>query len=213
MTSSNRSPAQVLAACSQNVYEKRLSVGTSGNISMREEGDRIYITPSGLSLEETTAENVVVMNLMNGEKLCGEGKPSSEWPMHRALYLARPDIHAIIHAHPAKATALAAAHQTIDQHLIAEGVFHLGEVPLVPYLLPGSDALAQSIVDCGKVAQVMLLANHGVIAMGGTIREAFYHLELVESLAEVYILANSLPGGPKPLSESQVQEILALKQK
>lgn len=201
--------AELLAAYSRKIYEQGLTPATSGNLSLKQE-DRIYVTPTGTSLGEITASDIVQINLQ-GDRLSGERAPSSEWIMHRELYLARPGIGAVIHAHPAKATALAVCHKAIEQPLLAEAVVFLGEIPLIPYLLPGSKELARAAAERINNSQALLLANHGVIAVGKSIAQAFYNLELLESLAEIYIITQSLPGGPKPLHSSEVGELLKLK--
>jgi L-fuculose-phosphate aldolase len=206
MTVSTLSPAETLARYCRKVYERGLSPATSGNVSLRD-GERVFITPTGFCLGEVEADDMVEMTLA-GEQLSSRHKPSTEWAIHRELYIVRPDVRAVLHAHPPKATALAAAHKTIDQPLIAEVIISLGEIPLVPYTLPGTDALAHLVGEHIGNANAVLLANHGAIAVGRSMQDAFYHLEFLESIAEVYILANSLPGGAKPLSEAQVNEII-----
>jgi L-fuculose-phosphate aldolase len=210
VVSSNLSSAEILAEYCHKIYDKGLSPGTSGNVSIREE-ERVYITPSGCCLGEVEPSEMIEMSL-DGEKLAGLGRPSSEWVIHQEIYQVRPDIHAVVHAHPPKASGLAAAHRTIDQPLIAEGVYHLGEVPLVPYYLPGTETFASAIGTYIVDAKALILANHGVMTVGSFLCEAYFHLELLENLAEVYIIANTLPGGAKPLSKQDVEVIRVQKQ-
>ena len=108
-------------------------------------------------------------------------QPSSEWQVHQAIYQATPSIRAVVHAHPGKATALAIAGIALDQPLLAEALFILGPVPLIPYITPGSPALAMALKDCFQTHQAALLANHGVFTVGETLTEAFYRMELLES--------------------------------
>lgn len=210
-TASSPSPAEALAACCRAVYERRLTPAKTGNISLRH-GSSIWITPTGCCLGEVEPAHLVETTMAGGI-LSGQHKPSSEWLIHREIYRRRADIGAVIHAHPSKATALAAAHCTLDTGLIAEVVYTLGEIPLIPYVLPGSEALAGHVGDaCSKGAVVMLLANHGVVATGKDLREALFHLELLESVAEVYFWACLCPGGPKLLGDAERRELLALKE-
>ena len=188
------------------ISEKRLSPGTSGNVSLRHE-DFIFITASGLSMEEVEPYNILKVDIKTGHVQAPDNtafQPSSEWPMHKAIYQARPDIHAILHAHPTKATALAACHDTLQPGLIAESVAHLGNVPLIPYELPGTDALAKCITDHIGDANAILLTNHGAIVMGATLREAYYRLELLESMAELQWTCYQHPKGPKPLDAKAI---------
>ncbi len=205
------SPQEALAHYCRTVYEKRLSPGTAGNMSIRD-GETVYITPSGCCLGEVSVDDLVELSL-EGEKADPHQKPSSEWFIHQALYKIRPDIHAIIHAHPTKASALTASYQMIQPNLIAEVIYHLGDIPMVPYILPGTQALAEAVAAHAAKADVLLLSNHGVITLGSTVRQAFFHLELLESYAEIFMLANMLPGGAKTLTDKQVEEIRNLKTK
>lgn len=150
---------------------------------------------------------------MDGEIISGRQKPSSEWPLHQAVYQIRSDVKAVIHAHPAKSTALAAMHQTINVRMIAESIYHLGEsVPLVPYVLPGSQALADAVADAAKTgAWVMILANHGALAMGETLEHAYHNLELLESLAEIQLITNQFKDQLHVLSSQDVEAIRQLK--
>ncbi len=206
MTTSNQ---KMIAHYCQKIYAKGLSPGTSGNVSLRE-GAFVWITPTGLSLGEVESETIVELS-MEGTPLSSEGKPSSEWPMHQALYQKRKEIRAIVHAHPPYASALAACHQTLSNQMIAEGIYHLGEIPLVPYALHGTRSFAEMVAASAQEAWCLILANHGVLTLGKTIREAFYHLELLENLAQIDHIAHQLPGGPKPLSHEARQAILDLK--
>lgn len=163
-------------------------------------------------MEEVEPYNILKVDFETGTIQAPDNtafQPSTECPMHRAIYKARPDIHAIIHAHPTKATALAACHDTIQPALIAESVACLGEVPLIPYALPGTDDLALRITEHIGQANAILLTNHGAIVMGTTLRDAYYRLELLESMAELQWTCYQHPKGPKPLD---AKAIAALKQ-
>jgi L-fuculose-phosphate aldolase len=190
----------------RRLYEKGYAPARSGNISVRVE-EKLLITPSGWSLSEMEARAVVTV-LPDGQVLAtGELKPSSELPMHRQIYTARPDIGAIIHAHPPKATALSVTGKPFNNKLMAELIMHLGdEVPMVPYHLPGSDALADAIAKTIRAHDCLLMANHGVITTGATLKDAYYQLELLEFAVEVYLTSRQL-GQVNELSRSQVEEI------
>lgn len=203
--------AEQLEQAAQKVYAAQLSRSTSGNLSLRTD-QGMLITPSGLALEEVALNNICHID-DQGHDLEFERpfKPSSEWLIHRAVYQARPDVQAVIHAHPLHATLLAACHRTFEAHLIAESAYYLGDVPLVPYCLPGSEALANAIYHAVKTSDCLLLANHGTLVVGKTLRDAFYRLELLETMAAMQIKALTLPCEPQWLNRDQLAEINALK--
>ena len=199
--------AQLVAWCHQ-VYRAGYTPGRSGNASCREGHSELLITPSGYCLGEMTEESVVRV-MPDGRSSQPDKKPSMELPMHQAVYAERPDIGAIIHAHPTKATALAVSGHSLDFHIIPELSLSLGAVPLVGYYLPGTRALADAVGHAFKNSQAILLANHGVVVAGDTLKEAFYNLQLLESFAEIYLLSQML-GGVQKLSPDQVAAIMAL---
>ena len=212
-----------LCRVSARVYRSGLSRGTSGNISVRT-AEGMLITPSGLALDEVAENNVCHVDAQ-GQTIDGwqtrlPFKPSSEWVIHQALYHARPDCHAVIHAHSVHATLLAACHQPINRHIIAESAYHLGTVTLVPYTMPGSHALANEVAHAATDANCLLLANHGVLVLGEDLREAFYRLELLETIAEMVYKARLLEQQhgfdmedlkPQWLGREEVAAIQALK--
>jgi L-fuculose-phosphate aldolase len=200
-----------MAPICHRIYMHRLSPATAGNVSIRE-GDTMWITPSGCCLGEVQASDMVAITMEGLPLDCNTRQlPSTEWPMHAAIYHARPDIHAVIHAHPPKATALAVAHRTLDQPLLAELICLLGDVPLVPYRQPGSHKLADAVRDAVSRPRVhaMILANHGVMTTGTTLQDAFLKLELLENAADIFLWSQRIPGGPVPLSPQQVAELQA----
>jgi len=203
--------ARQIAQICNDLHQAGLSPSHSGNVSARDD-EVLWITSSGFSMKDVAPDNLVM--IWPSGKISAEPglKPSSELPMHQAIYKARPDVNAIVHTHPAKATALAVARQPLDKNIISEILFTLGEVPLVPYYLPGSQALADAVAEGLKAHDAVLMSNHGVIAVGKTIEDAYYNMELVESFAEVTILARQM-NGLNELSPAQVSEILAAKQK
>lgn len=199
---------ELLEYCNK-IYAKGYSPGTSGNISVRE-GNVILITSTGCCLGDVKKENIVTVDL-NNDQYCGDKAPSSELLFHKAIYMARCDINAIVHAHPAKSTALAVGHISLNVPLNVEFVNILGSAPLVPYSLPGSKKLADKIGYYSKHYNALLLANHGVITLGKSVKEAFCNLEFLELQAEIYFLTLMLPDGPHPLSEDDLKELLLLK--
>lgn len=183
------------------LLDKGLVAGTWGNISMRT-GEQVAITPSGRSYRTLAADDIVIVDLA-GQVIDGTLKPSSELPLHLAIYRQRSDVQAIVHTHSVFASACAVAHQPIPP--IIEDLVQLagGAIDVAAYALPGTDELAQKAVSALADKFAVLLANHGVIGCGKSLQEAMLACELVEKAAQIFIYAQSL-GGAKQLSNEDV---------
>lgn len=174
-------------------YEDRLMAGTSGNASVwSPELGQMVITPSGVDWRDLTAERLVAMDLSGN--VYGKGKPSSEWRMHAAVYRAVPEARAILHTHSRHATAFAVVGQPIPPVLIEMQLFLGGAVPLCPYGPPGSEDLAEKTARILSAAPACLLENHGVVALGKTMEEAWLRASYVEDAAAICCAA--APLGP-----------------
>ena len=175
------------------MWQKGYVIGTAGNISARlEDQNAILITQSGASYHDMTPEDVVLCAL-TGEKLSGAGKPSSEYPLHSAIYQARPDVNAIVHTHSIYATALAVARKEIP-FFLDEMIYVVGprSIPVASYAKSGSKALASHVVEIlGRDGKAALMANHGTISVGRDIKTAFTISEHVEKAAMILILAKT----------------------
>lgn len=192
-----------VAATGLALLERGLVAGTWGNISARVPGtDLVAVTPSGRDYRSLGPEDIVVTDLA-GNTVAGGLKPSSELPLHLAIYAGRPDIGAIVHTHSVFASALAAARRPLPP--IIEDLVQLagGTIEVARYALPGTAELAAHTVAALGDRQAVLLANHGVVGCGGALPEALTACELVEKGAQVYIYANLL-GGAHVLSGEDV---------
>jgi len=191
------------------LYEHRYVVAGEGNRSVRLDDRQALVTASGVCKGRLVPADIVTVPLA---ETAGDGtaspRPSSEWPLHRMIYSLVPGARAVCHAHPPRATAFAVARRPLPVDLLPEARAFLGDVPLVPYARPGSEELAREVARrLGGTARALLLANHGVVAWGGTLEEAFMRLELTERLAEVAWLALPLGGGIR-LTRQQAQELM-----
>ena len=187
-----------------SMHDKGLVAGTWGNISARVPGTKlIAVTPSGKGYHEITEDDVVVVDEV-GSIIKGKFKPSSELPVHLAIYSARPDIKAIIHTHSVFASACAVAHKSIPP--IIEDLVQLsgGSVDVASYALPGTDALAQNVVAALGKKNAVLMANHGVVGCGQSLAEGMMACELVEKAAQIFIYANQI-GGAQVLSDEDIE--------
>lgn len=202
-----RALADAVIAAGRKLYERGFNHATSGNVSVRA-GERVVIKPAGVPYERMRAEDVSVLAL-GGAPVSGL-KPSSEFRLHLAIYAARSDVGAVVHAHPPHASAFAAARQPIPAVLDEALAFLGSEVPVTKYAPsgdPGVGAAAVAALGASGVAAVM--ANHGAVTVGRSLDEAMGAMELVEHLARIVLLAEGL-GGARPLPPEGVAAMLRI---
>jgi L-fuculose-phosphate aldolase len=197
---------QVLAAC-RRIVAAGLVAGASGNVSRRVEGPEgaplVAITPSRVPYHRLTAADILVINF-EGDPVEGEGIPSSETLAHLAVYRARADVGAVIHTHSIYASALAVAGLEIPPLLDEQVVVLGGSVPVAEYAMAGSQELADKACTALGEGNAVLLHNHGVLGVGADLEDAASVCELVERLAQIYVLALGL-GQVTPLPEGVVE--------
>ncbi len=183
-----------------------------GNVSARLGAGRIVSTPTATSKAQVTSESLVLVDDA-GERISGPAKPPGEIGLHLAVYARRPDVGAVVHAHPPAATALACAgSRLLEKPFMAEAVVSLGAaIPTVPFALPGREACA-ALAPFLAEHDAVLLANHGVLACGVDVEQAYLRLELVEHLARVALDAERV-GGVKPLPEAALPALLEARRK
>ncbi len=185
------------------MLERGLVAGTWGNVSVRVPGAaQVAVTPSGRDYRGLGPEDVVIVD-MAGNKVAGTLTPSSELPLHLAIYAARPDIGAVVHTHSIFASACAAARRALPP--VIEDLVQVagGTIEVAGYALPGTAELAANAVAALGDRQAVLLANHGAVGCGRTADEALLACELVEKGAQIYLYAN-LMGGAHVLSGEDV---------
>ncbi len=181
-----------------------------GNISARLSDSEILVTPTGMNKGDIAADQILKID-MQGNVISGSLKPSSETKMHLAVYRARPDIEAIVHAHPPVATGFAACHVRLDQDVILpEVVFGLAKIGFAEYGTPTTnqipDAVVKEIPDC----EAVLLSNHGALTVGPDVTQAYYRMEVLEMYARVRLVTRII-GEPKPLSQTEVTELFRIR--
>ncbi len=180
---------------------------TDGNLSVRMDADRVMITPTGVSKGMMNPDEMVIVDLQ-GEKLSGARRPSSEINMHLTIYRMRPDIGAVVHAHPCTATAFASSGIALDEPLCSEVVITLGSVPLAPYATTGTNELSESLRPFIADHNAILMANHGVVTYGSDLRQAYLRMEAVEHYARIVLAAKQL-GSSRTLDEQQLEKLFA----
>ncbi len=161
-----------------------LSRGTSGNVSARA-GDGMLVTPSALSYEAMEPRDAVHLDL-DGRTLEGDRKPTTEWPMHAALYNARPDIDAVVHTHAPFCTTLATLRRGIPAFHYMVAMAGGDSIRCAPYATFGTPELALAAVQALQDRRACLLANHGMVALGPSPQAALDLAVEVETLAEIY---------------------------
>lgn len=206
MTPRAQTARQIVDIC-HRLYERRLVAATDGNVSARLAGGTILVTPSNLAKGRLTESDLVEVR-PDGTPLAAGCRPTSELGMHLFIYRERPDVGAVVHAHPPHATAFAAARRSLDPGIFPEVIVGLGHVPLARYATPSTDEVARSIAPFVTTAQAILLANHGVVTYGRTLEEAFNAMDKVEHAAHMLIIAGWL-GGAKSLSSAQRKRLAA----
>jgi L-fuculose-phosphate aldolase len=197
-------PSEQLLEATRALAAEGLSPGSSGNLSFRR-GSGFVITPSGVAPGALEAASLVRLDLA-GRVLHGALAPSSEWPMHAALYRTRSDVGAVVHCHSPYATTLACARRAIPPLHYMIAVAARDEVPCAEYAAFGSDALAASAVDALGERWATLLANHGQIAVGRDLEHALWVAREVETLARTYWGTLAI-GGPVPLSPAEIDAV------
>ena len=190
--------ARRMALCCRQLAAHGLIAGRDGNLSVRLAADRVLVTPCGHIKSLVSARDMVEVDLTGRARRRGPRKPTSELDLHLRILRHRPDVQAVVHAHPPTATAFAVAGEEIPDNLLPELIFVVGPVPLVPYGTPGTPELGDRVVPYLKGHDALLLANHGAVTMGKTLDEAWIRMESLEHCARI-ILAARLIGQPKPL--------------
>jgi L-fuculose-phosphate aldolase len=185
------------------LYRLGFMPGTSGNLSVRLDQDRLLITPTGVSKFLLKPSDMVIVDLQ-GRQLSGTRKATSEMSMHLAIYHHREDVDAVIHSHPAIATAFACSGRALDEILCQEAVMTLGAIPLAKYATTGTDEVAASLVPFIPRHDAILMENHGAVTCGKNLLEAFLKMETVEHLAHISLVAHQL-GSARPLRAEQVE--------
>lgn len=195
-----------LAGTMREIAARGLSAGTSGNASLRTPRG-FLITPTGVAPEALRADSAVEVDL-SGKVLAGHLLPSSEWPMHAAIYAARPDAQAIVHCHSRHATALACCALPIPAFHYMVAVAGGDSIRCAPYAVFGSPALAAAAIEALSDRLACLLGNHGQITIGRSLGHALSLAVEVEELAAQYLLARQA-GTPRILDAAEMAEVLA----
>src|SRR5271169_2079601 len=188
------------------IHSRSFVASTDGNISVRLDSRRVLTSPTGMSKGLMLPDDLVVTDL-KGRKLAGRREASSELAMHLLIYNRRPDVYAVVHAHPPAATAHAASGIALNKALLSELIIALGCIPVAQYGTPGTQELSDALEPMVQHYDAILLANHGVVTCGPDLLNAFFRMETVEHFAQVSLMTELL-GKQVLLSGRDVEKLL-----
>jgi len=196
-----------LCAYGVKIAAAHLVAGAGGNISARE-GNIVWMKPSGLAMDEITPADLCGLDLATGRQVRGDKRPTSEFNMHLGVYRMRPDAAAVFHTHSPWASGVISSGVDLKP-MFAEFIVDLGRVGKVGYITPTTEALADAVADEARDHDTILMVNHGVLAVGVTMRHAYFKCVVVEDAA-ISMVAASVVGRPRFLTPRQSKELLAL---
>jgi len=193
------------------LHERCFVAAMDGNLSVRLKDDRILVTPTCVSKGAMRPADMVVVDT-EGKRVSGHRHVTSEIGMHLLIYRMRPDVQAIVHAHPPTATGFAAAGMALTEPLVCEVVIGLGAIPLARYGTPGTSELAQTLEPYVPDYDAILMSNHGVVAYGDTLEHAYMKMETVEHFAQIALVTHLL-GRQQPLKDGEVEKLMLARTK
>lgn len=195
----------------ERIYKNGFVAANDGNFSVKINANEYYCTPTGVSKGYMTPDMIL--------KVDGQGnmleqnakyKPSSEFKMHLRVYEERPDVNAVVHAHPPVATAHAVCGMPLNSMIMPEVIIFLGEVPLTKYGTPSTMEIPDAISEALKNHDAVLLENHGALSLGVDLTQAYFRMETLEYWAKVSLYAQQL-GGANELTCEQIEQLIAIR--
>jgi L-fuculose-phosphate aldolase len=193
----------------RRLYARGFVASNDGNISYRLDDARLMTTPKSVSKGFMTPDMMVVVDY-SGRKIAGDRDPSSELPMHLEIYRNRPDVNAVVHAHPPLATGFAVAGIPLTRAVLAEVITTLGSIPIAEYGTPSTAELPDAVRKYIKAHDGMLLANHGAVTCGTDVMGAYYKMETIEHFAKISLVARLL-GREHLISREEVERLQGLR--
>jgi L-fuculose-phosphate aldolase len=193
----------------RRMYARAYTASNDGNISVRLGGDRLLMTPKSVCKGFMTPDMMCVTDL-DGRKLQGDRDPSSEMLMHLEVYRQRPDVQAVVHAHPPIATGFAVAGIPLNRAVLAEVLTTLGSIPIAEYATPSTKELPEAVRKYIRAHDGMLLANHGALTVGADLFAAYYKMETIEHFAKISLVARLL-GNENLIAREEVERLQQLR--
>jgi len=198
---------QALCRVGALAYQNGLIAGADGNLSARMTDGTILITPAGAMKGFLHPQHIAHIDIQGRVVDDGPG-PSTEVGIHLVCYRERPDMRAVVHAHPPHAVALSIAEIDMQLPVIPEIIVTIGGTPTAPYATPGTDELPESIREIVRCSDTLIMKNHGAVILGSNLMDAFKKLDMVEHTAHILWLAHTARGGIEPLPPEAVQKLL-----
>jgi len=198
---------QLMVRVARRLDQKGILTSTDGNMSALLDDGGTLITPSGSCKGELEPEQLVRLYRDGSPRA---GKPSSEIALHRMIYARRPDVRAIIHAHPPYATAYAVAGLALDQPILSEAILSLGKVPVASYAMPTAEELARSVEPLVAQHDAVLMRFHGAVCFAKDIEQAGYLMETLEHVARIDYIRRSL-GSNELIPATEVERLEQLR--
>jgi len=193
----------------RRMYARGYTASNDGNISVRLGADRLLMTPRSVCKGFMSPDMMCITDL-DGRKLQGDRDPSSEILMHLEVYRQRPEVEAVVHAHPPTATGFAVAGIPLDRAVLAEVLTTLGSIPIAAYATPSTKELPEAVRRYIKAHDGMLLANHGALTVGTDVYGAYYKMETIEHFAKISLVARML-GREHLISREEVDRLQQLR--
>ena len=197
-------PAEQLAVIIGRIYRSGMTTTSGGNLWIKDDNGDIWITPSAVDKGNLKPEDI--MQVKPDGTIIGKHKPSSEFPFHKAIYDMRPDMTAVIHAHPPALVAFSIVHEVPDTNIIPQAKAVCGKVGFAPYDVPGSLALGEKIAEEFRKHpdyKAVIMENHGVVLCGSDLMDAYERFETLEFCARTIINSKTL-GEPTYLTDEQI---------
>ncbi len=209
LMASAREHREAIVRFGRELHANGFVAATDGNLSIRLAENRLLVTPTCMSKGMMRPADLVIVD-MEGNRLAGKRKVSSEIGMHLLIYRLRPDVHGIVHAHPPTATGFAASGFGLSRPLVCEVVVGLGSIPLARYGTPGTAELTEALEPLIPEHDAILMANHGVVTYGNSLENAFMKMETVEHFAKIALVTHLL-GHEQPLGAKEVEKLFAVR--
>ena len=195
----------------KRIYDRGMVAANDGNISVKISDNEFLCTPTGVSKGFMTPEYICKVDADGNVIQANKGfKPSSEIKMHMRVYKERPDVQAVVHAHPIYATSFAIAGIPLTQPIMPEAVIALGCVPIAEYGTPSTHEIPDAVSKYLQYYDAVLLENHGALAYSDSLLAAYHKMESLEFYAQLLFLSKQL-GGPQELSEAQVEKLYEIR--
>ena len=193
----------------RRLYARGYTASNDGNISLRLDAARLLMTPTSVCKGFMSTDMMCITDL-DGKKIAGDRNPSSEMQMHLEVYRQRPEVQAVVHAHPPIATGFAVAGIPLTKAVLAEVITTLGSIPIAEYGTPSTAELPAAVRKYIKAHDGMLLANHGAVTCGTDVFSAYYKMETIEHFAKISFVARQL-GGENLISRGEVERLQGLR--